>query len=90
MQIRRAAARDLHRHIGTMTRFGLADLDTHQPVGTTDALLPGHDEESLGARMRVHGRDAARRTAGFVDPKEILRCDDAGDWSTFRNLSAAR
>ncbi len=37
--------------------------------------------------MSVHGRYAARRAAGFVDPKEILRCNDAGDWSKFRNPS---
>ncbi len=39
--------------------------------------------------MHVHRRDAARRAAGFVDPKEILRCNDPGDWSNFCNLSAA-
>ena len=73
-----------------MTSFGLANLDTHHPVGTPDALLPGQYQECLRARMSMHGRYAARRAAGFVDPEEILRCDDPGDRSKFGALSSAR
>ena len=78
MQIRRAAARDLHGHVGTVPRFGLANLHMHHPMLTTDALLPGEHEERLGPWMRMHGRNAAGRTAGFIDAKEILGCGDAG------------
>jgi hypothetical protein len=73
-----------------MTRFGLADLHTHHPMGSTDALLPSEYVERLGARMRMHGRNAARRATSFVDPQEILRGNHLGEWSNFGNLGAAR
>ena len=55
MQVRRAAAPDLHRRIGTMARLGPASRDAHRPVVTTDALLSGQHEEGLGTRMSMHG-----------------------------------
>ena len=72
------------------TRGGLANLHTHLPVGTADAWLSRQHEESLRARMSVYGRHAARRTTNIHEPKEVLRCGDAGNWSNLRNLSAAR
>ena len=49
MQIRRAAARDLHRHVGTDDRDGLANLHTlpselrmlGSPASTKKASEPG-------------------------------------------------
>ena len=40
--------------------------------------------------MSVHRRDTVSRTGGFVDPKEILRCDHPGERSNLGNLTAAR
>jgi hypothetical protein len=54
-----------------MTRFGLPGPHTHHAVGTTDALLSGQYEVCLGSRMRMHAGNASRRTAGFVDPKNL-------------------
>ena len=73
-----------------MTRLGLARSDTLYPMGSMAACLPSEHVERFGARMRMHRRDAARRAAGFIDPKEILRCNDPRDRSNFHNLGAAR
>jgi hypothetical protein len=40
--------------------------------------------------MSVLRRYAARRAAGFVDPKKILRRNDPRDGADFRNLGATR
>lgn len=89
MQIFVAAAGDLHRHVGTMTRFRLTHFDPHDAVRAADALLTGQNEECLRARMRVDRRHASPGTGGFVDLKKILRCLDATDRSHFRDFGSA-
>lgn len=53
-------------------------------------MLSCEHVERFGARMRMHGRYAAGRATGFVDPKEILRCNHLGERSNLGNLGAAR
>src|SRR4249919_761546 len=72
-----------------MACFWLSCLDMHQPMRSADTLLAGKHEECLRTRVRMHWRDAARRTAGFVDAKQILRLPNLGDWPNIRNFDPA-
>ena len=76
VQVRRAAARDLHRHFGTMAGLGLTGCDAHHTARSTNALLAGEHVERFRARMAMHGRHAARRATGVVDAKQILGRSD--------------
>ncbi len=71
-----------------MTGFGLANFNPHNAMGRTDALLASENEECLGAGVCVDRRDAARRTSGFVDLKEILGRDDAWNWPHLGDFGA--
>ena len=70
-QIRGAAAGGLHRRVGAVPGLRLASGNPHYAVGRPEALLSGQHIGGLGARMAVHGRDAARGAAGLVHPEQV-------------------
>lgn len=89
MQVGRAAAGHLHRHVRAMARLDMAGGDTQRPMGAADALFTVQHEERLGAGVAVDGRDGAGRAAGVVDAEQVLRRLDAGDGADFGDLDRA-
>jgi hypothetical protein len=86
LQVPRAAAGDLHRRIAGVARRGLTGTDPGHAVGRPEGLFSRQHVHGLGARMAVHGRDAARGAAGLVDPEQVARVRDGV--ATIRTLGS--